>query len=66
MKSHNTSEENRNHFYPNCGCENEADCVPCLHCGMCVANAEYCACCSLPIGADEGLRYDPHREILGG
>jgi hypothetical protein len=59
-------EEKRNHFYPACGCESEVDCVDCPHCGMCVANAEYCTCCSLPLGTDVGLPYDPHLEILGG
>lgn len=56
----------RNHFYPNCGCQSDSDCAPCPHCGMCIVNAESCACASLPLGTDESLRYDPHREILGG
>ena len=56
----------RNDFYPNCGCESEKDCEPCPHCGMCAVIVDYCACCHTPIGTDESLHYDPHRETLGG
>jgi hypothetical protein len=66
MGPQNQSKEIRNHFYPNCGCDSQTDCVDCLHCGMCVTSAESCACRSLPAAIGMGLRYDPHQEILGG
>ena len=66
MELQRRSEDKRNHFFPNCDCESQTDCVPCPRCGMCVTNTESCACCALPFGADAGLRYDPHVEILGG
>jgi hypothetical protein len=36
MELQRRPEEKRNHFYPNCGCDSEVDCVSCPHCGMCV------------------------------
>ena len=56
----------RNDFYPNCGCESEADCVLCPYCGMCTVTVEHCACNSLPPDTDASLRYDVHDDTLGG
>ena len=66
MNSKTQTNAKRNDFYPNCGCESEVECEPCPHCGMCEKNVDYCACWPPVLGADKSLRYDPHRETLGG
>ena len=54
-------------FYPDCGCKSPQDCVPCPHCGMCIANIENCTCQTLRADRDETkFVYDPHVEIAGG
>ncbi len=66
MNTQQNTHPNRNYFYPNCGCENEAACVPCPHCGMCMVRIERCACTTPTADLHESLRYDPHRDIMGG
>lgn len=66
MEIQNQHEPQRNYFYPNCGCKNEADCVLCPHCGMCTVRIERCACKTPAVDLHESLRYDAHRDIMGG
>jgi len=66
MKYPKQPDAKRNYFYPNCGCKVETDCIPCPHCGMCIAKVEFCACRRFPSNTDESLRYDPHNETMGG
>ena len=66
MKTKTQTNTERNYFYPNCGCESEAECEPCPNCGMCTSTVECCVCGVSLLEVDEGLYYDPHHETLGG